>query len=373
MKIIIGGDIVATESNKEYLNEGKVEEILDSNVINMLKQADLRMFNLENPMGKSGKTIDKWGNKLIADIQMVNSLKRIETDFVFLANNHIMDYGKDGLESTINVLKENNIEYTGIIDNSNVEYYGYIIERDGIKIGFYNLCENEFSVATEFNKGANPLNLLKNCYEIEQLKDKVDYVIVIFHGGKEFYRYPSPDIQKICRNFVDCGADCVIMQHSHCIGCQEIYKNKTIIYGQGNFIFDRRSNEFWDSELLIEIEIKDNFKIKYYPVEKKDGKYYYSKGENILKEFFERSEKIKDKNFIQNEYKKIAHNLLPMYLSYFNRNTLIKRLFNKITKNKYILNKYSKNDCLAILNFIQCEAHREMLIEGLKEKINDEK
>lgn len=66
------------------------------------------------------------------------------------------------------------------------------------------------------------------------------------------------------------GADIIICQHSHCIGCFENYENSTIIYGQGNFIFDDSQSEYWKTSLLINIEIKDEFKIQYIPIVKKE-------------------------------------------------------------------------------------------------------
>lgn len=85
---------------------------------------------------------------------------------------------------------------------------------------------------------ANPFVESKLYLDIQNIKKEVDYLIVIFHGGKEFYRFPSPILQKNCRSVIDFWADCVITQHSRCIGCEEIYKDRKIIYGQGNFIFD---------------------------------------------------------------------------------------------------------------------------------------
>ena len=76
---------------------------------------------------------------------------------------------------------------------------------------------------------------------IQNLKDQCDYVIVLYHGGKEHYRYPSPYLQRVARKMVEKGADLVVCQHSHCIGCYEKYKDSMIIYDQGNFIFERIS------------------------------------------------------------------------------------------------------------------------------------
>ncbi len=372
MKIIIGSDIVPTKSNREYFETGKINKIIDENVLNIINKADFRIFNLECPLGENLTPIDKYGPNLITSKESIKGIKKINPDVILLANNHILDYGKQALNETIKILQKNNIKYTGIVKNTIEEFDGIVISKNSKKVGIYNLCEHEFSVATENLLGTNPLNLLKNCLEISKLKKKVDYVIVIFHGGKEFYRYPSPDLQKNCRKFIDFGADCVITQHSHCIGCEENYKNKKIVYGQGNFIFDRKDDEFWNTELLIEINIDNEFEVTYYPLEKIKGKYFLSEDKSIMREFFSRSKSIEDKNFIDIKYKEFSKKILPTYLYAFNKANLIEKVLNKITKKKYILNKYSKKDCLAILNFIECEAHRELLIKGLKEKIENE-
>lgn len=63
---------------------------------------------------------------------------------------------------------------------------------------------------------------------------------MLYHGGKEYYRYSSPNLQKTCRKMTEKGADLVLCQHSHCIGSYEEYNDSTILYGQGNFIFNMK-------------------------------------------------------------------------------------------------------------------------------------
>lgn len=61
-------------------------------------------------------------------------------------------------------------------------------------------------------------------------------------------------------------AELVICQHSHCLGCKEEYLQGTIVYGQGNFIFDDEENEYWQISLLI--KLSGDFKIEYIPLKK---------------------------------------------------------------------------------------------------------
>ena len=83
---------------------------------------------------------------------------------------------------------------------------------------------------------------------------------------KEHYRYPSPYLQKVCRKMVEKGANLVVCQHSHCIGSYETYNNSTIVYGQGNFIFNKHDNEYWNSSLLIKLRFEKGIKVEYIPI-----------------------------------------------------------------------------------------------------------
>ena len=373
MKILIAADIVPTESNVEDFKNSNFIDNLGEEFKKIWLNADYRMFNLECPMGNSNmKPIDKCGSNLITPIDTIKGIKSLNPNLIFLANNHILDFGQEGLESTINVLKENKIPFMGIIENSEENDF-FIVENNGVKVGIYNLCENEFSIATKTTRGTNAFNQVKNYKEVKKLKDKVDYVIVIYHGGKEFYRYPSPTLQETCRNFVDFGADVVITQHSHCIGCMEKYNDKSIIYGQGNFIFDRANDEFRNTSLIVSLDIDDeNLNVTYIPIEK-NGKFIkVSKDQTILENFRNRSEEIKQDGFIEKKYSEFANNNLNLYLYAMSRKRMYKKLLNRIFNRKYFIKIYNKKDCLEILNYIECEAHRELFIKGLKNKIKGE-
>lgn len=372
MKILIAGDLVPTKTNLEFFKKKDFIKKLEKDFIDLWLSSDYRMFNLECPLGEKFNPIKKNGPSLIADSLAINGIKSLKPDLVFLANNHILDYGEEGLKNTEKLLKQEQINYIGIIENKNVNSKTHIIKDNNISVGFYNLCENEFSVATNTSKGANGLDEIKNYKEIMELKKNVDFVVVVYHGGKEFYRYPSPNLQKICRNFVDFGADVVLVQHSHCIGCEEKYKDAKIVYGQGNFIFDDGEDEYLNTSLIVELNItKNNIKVNYIPIEKNKELIIISKNKSILEDFNNRSKEILNKYFIINNYKQFSLSYLNHYLNFLNRIRFITKIFNRIFKRKYFTKIYSKQDCIRILNILECEAHRELFIEGLKNKINE--
>lgn len=377
MNILIGADLVPTKSNMRYFENKNTEKLVEKNLLKELNEADYRIFNLEVPLVDNETPINKCGPNLIASTKSALGIKALGVDFLTLANNHILDQGEKGLESTLKVLKKLDISFSGVGNSIEDAYKPFIFEVENIKIGIYCCAEHEFSIVSKENTGANPFDPLESLDHIQNLKRQVDYVIVLYHGGKEHYRYPSPNLQKTCRKIIEKGGDLVICQHTHCIGCEEKWKDGTIVYGQGNFLFDHSESEFWKTSLLV--NIKNNFEIEYVPI-LKDGfsvKLADEESKNkILSDFYKRSEEIKEEGFIEKEYEKISELEYIRYLSMVqgNRyNSLLFRVVNKLMGHKlkeYILKCfYSKKDITALYNLIACEVHRENFLYSLNKKI----
>lgn len=374
MSILIGADIVPSLSNSDFFSKGNIDSLVGTNLRKILDDADYRVFNLETPLTDSCSPIDKCGPALRADCATIEGIKKIDVDLFTLANNHIMDQGENGLFSTIDSLDKNKIRCLGAGHNlieARKPFVACIKEK---KIGFYACAEHEFSIAGDDIPGANPFDPLESFDHVAELSKACDYVIVLYHGGKEHYKYPSPMLQRICRKFVEKGANLVVCQHSHCIGCEEKYGCGSIVYGQGNFIFDSDNGPYSSTSLLI--KVNDDFSIEYLPLMKVDKGVRLAKDEiaqEILRAFEIRSEQIKENGFVEKEYKAFAKNMLNGYLltcSGYNHKFLL-RIINKLTGHRLsrtIVNEYKKNELLAIRNFVECEAHRELWLEGLKNK-----
>ena len=198
-------------------------------------------------------------------------------------------------------------------------------------------------------------------------------MIVLYHGGKEYYRYPSPMLQRVCRKFVDKGADLVLCQHSHCIGCEEKYKDATVVYGQGNFLFDDSEEECWQTGLLV--NVSDDLKISYIPVRKYKENVRLAEQDDaktIMDAFLERSKEIQRPCFVEEKYKELADCMRAYYFQQFrgiNNSNLVMRVLNKITHKKWrvwFMNRiYDDRKKRSIQNCLQCEAHRELILKGI--------
>ena len=374
MRILIGGDTVPTQSNEACFISGKLDEIVDNRIRDIFHNSDLCILNLEAPLTNNNSAISKTGPAIKVNPQAVNGLCSLNVGLVTLANNHILDYGEKGLEDTIRELNERKIKYVGAGNNIDEAARPVIINVCDKRIGIYGCVEHEFSIAAKNQMGANPFDPLEVYDHIIDLKEKCDYVIVLYHGGKEHYRYPSPELQKICRKFITKGANLVVCQHSHCIGCKESFENGLIIYGQGNFIFDYQDNEYWNTSLLI--SINDLMKIDFIPIVKKGASVRLAddaETEIIMNAFSNRSEDVKSEMIIEQKYNEYALSKRNYYLEAINgvdKSSLVYRILNRVTAGKYkyqrIQRIYNRQRINVVRNFIECEAHRELFLRALR-------
>lgn len=375
MYLVIGADMVPTETNIDAFESGEMEQVISEDLNRILKDASYRIFNLEVPLTDQHNPIKKSGPNLIASCASVNGYKAIGADMLTLANNHIMDQGEEGLKSTIDTLSNNGIHYVGVGNDSAEAMCPSNFCFGNKKIGVYACCEHEFSSASVNSPGANTYDPLYSFDSVEKLRKETDYVIVLYHGGKEHYRYPSPELQRICRRFAEKGADLIVCQHSHCIGCEEKYGNSVIVYGQGNFLFDRSDSEYWKTGILLRVD--DQFNISYIPILKNGNGVKLADEEaskQIMGDFELRSDEIRNPSVVKEKYDEFASDMMNYYLETFKgKESIIFRGFNKLFKNRLrerdIKKRYGQYEMLHLLNFIECEAHSELMVRGLELKI----
>lgn len=377
MEILIGADLVPTQSNWKEFAAGDIRSLLGDELCSLLAGADFRVFNLEAPLTDEEHPIAKCGPNLRIPTDTAPGLKAIGVDLVTIANNHILDQGEQGILSTISTLRSCGIACIGAGLTPQEAAKPYILEKDGMRVGFYPCAEHEFSIVTEKSAGANPFDPLWSLDHIQELKAQCDYVIVLYHGGKEEYRYPSPELQKVCRRIAEKGADLVLCQHSHCVGCREEWNGSTIVYGQGNFLFDICDTEEYQTGILVKLDISSGtHQVDYIPVVK-TGPFVRLAGREaraqILDAFYARSESIKAVGAVEALYQRYA---CESVLEYYGRSLgrkryVLFRLADMLCFGKLRNRCYTDADSLALINTLTCEAHRELYAAALNSRIRE--
>ncbi|MBP3591930.1 MAG: CapA family protein [Clostridia bacterium] len=190
-------------------------------------------------------------------------LKKIQADIFCLANNHTMDAGRAGIESTNRIAAEMGCMTVGAgLDIEEASAPLYLDEAGGIGIiavGYPPDCIG----ATEEKPGVFLWNYMERIEKrIREIKAKCRWCIVISHGGEEFSALPNPYTRDRYLKYVEYGADIVVGHHPHVPENYEILEEgkKAIFYSLGNFIFDtdyQRSHAYTDIGLLLRLSLEE--------------------------------------------------------------------------------------------------------------------
>lgn len=374
LNIIIAGDIhLGGGRVEEWAKKGSAKKILGK-YLSYFQSSDVSIGNLESPLINQGKKILKTGPNLKSSIETVRFLADAGMHTVTLANNHIMDYGPEGLMNTISLCNSNGIKTVGAGRNSEEAKKTLFIERNNIKTAIINIAENEFGTSIDNSAGAHPMNLVDNFYTIKTASESSDYVIVIVHGGHEHYHLPSPRMKKTYRFFIDSGADFVAGHHPHCISGYETYNSGQIFYSLGNFIFDKKSmihEESWCRGLLLELNLdKNSSEYELIP--------FMQNEENVgLRALTEKELKKYESDIILFNSIIADDELLGKQFDIFCKNS--KRLYNALLEPHsfrllhFLRNRgmfpslLSKKKKRLLLNLIRCEAHKDIVQKVLSE------
>lgn len=202
-----------------------------------IKSADLTFGNLESPFFDNCPTRTD-GMVFCADYKAIEGLKFAGLDVLSLNNNHLLNYGKEGLNQTLDLLNQNKI----IPVYQDPQIITYKNNRLGF-LGFNLLLDN------------NEEKILKS---VRELKTKADIVIVSLHWGNEYQAKPPQSQINLAHKIIDSGADLIIGHHPHVIQPTEEYKGKLILYSLGNFVFDQPWSEPTKKGLVVKITFENN-------------------------------------------------------------------------------------------------------------------
>lgn len=372
MKILVAGDFVPLDRVADLIETDKLHDVFGE-VRPLTFESDYCIVNFESPvvMRASALPIEKNGPNLKCTPKAVDALQWTGFDMVTLANNHFLDYGKEGVEDTLAVCKKKDIDVVGGGNNLDEAQRIFYKEIGGQILSVINCCEHEFSIATPTTAGANPLNPVQQYYRIQEARKRADYVLVIVHGGHEHYQLPSPRMVETYRFFIDAGADAVVNHHQHCFSGYELYKDRPIFYGLGNFCFDRNNKreQAWNEGFLARIEFgKDKITHALFPYVQGNTNPGVELMRGQRKDKFEEELKklnmtIADATLLDKCFEDFVEKRRKGILASFSpySNPYLKALYTR-----GILPFWrKKSKVLAMKNYIECEAHRDVLCEIL--------
>jgi len=266
--LLFAGDVyLSNHVLNAYDKAGGIHGVLDEGIRAEIEAADVFMVNQEFPFTERGtKAADKqYTFRLPHDrLYLMNEMG---IDIVTLANNHILDFGPEGITDSIAALNEAGIKYVGAGENLEEAKKLEIIEVGGRKIGF--LGTSRVYMAASWAAGENHPGVFSTydpalpIEEIKKADELVDYLVVYVHWGIERNTQPENYQRVMGQQYIDAGADIVIGSHPHVLQPLEYHNGKPIMYSMGNFVF---GSSIPSTELLkIEISAEDEMTVTEIP------------------------------------------------------------------------------------------------------------
>jgi hypothetical protein len=225
----------ADKTRREYLYPFE-------SLLSVFSDVDIGFANLEGPAYQGTELRPKVSVHLSNHPIILDFLNQNKFKGVSLANNHILDMGKTGLEKTIILLKKAKLVYVGAGMNSYEAEREEIYECKGRRMSFYSFTTDESHVNSIIANSDQPgcaslKDINRICNLISYSKKNVGLVCVFLHWGFEYFQYPSSTQVEVAHKLVDAGANFVIGHHPHVIQGIEMYNGALIAYSLGNFFF----------------------------------------------------------------------------------------------------------------------------------------
>jgi poly-gamma-glutamate synthesis protein (capsule biosynthesis protein) len=159
----------------------------------------------------------------------LEAVKDAGIGYVGQANNHMLDFGPDGYETSMKHIAE-----AGLIPFGSPYNDGPVAH---IPVG------NATATVIAFNQFSPNLSLEDSVQrviaDITNAEARGEFVIMYPHWGEEYVRYPTNFQRTAAEKFILAGADMIIGAHPHVVQISEVIHGVPVYYSLGNFIFDQ--------------------------------------------------------------------------------------------------------------------------------------
>lgn len=225
----------------------KLKDSLFDQLRPLLTWADFNVANLEGSITKSDKrAFPKFPFALKQAPDSLKWLSSAGVKYFTRANNHAMDFGWEGAQSTTAALTSLGLKSAGIGHDLQSALKPMWLEKNGIKIAVIAVTTTFPAEAWAGDKRpgvAHPQTAALR-RAIQSIRSEADFIVVAFHWGEELKPTLRPHQPQHAKLALDSGADIVVGHHAHV--AQHIDaepENGLVVYGLGNFIFTSLSRD----------------------------------------------------------------------------------------------------------------------------------
>lgn len=281
LDILLTGDLMPGGEFDRQVRNGSIPVNRPFDKVRVhFENSHLVLANFECPIRWGENTRPDKSSILGCPEDILPYLKKWNFNILSLANNHIHDYGRQGVIHTLERLEKYGLLQVGL-NSHDGKLKNFVKQKiKNRNIGIAAFTSDEPWIKSKLND--DPYNLVfysrTNIKRIiANLRESCDFVIIIMHWGFEKHQYPSPLQVKIAEFCIDEGADVVVGHHPHMVQGYRIYKGKPVFFSLGHLFFPDfcyKSGDLyqWKEKnrygLLVELTLrkKDDLSFKLIPI-----------------------------------------------------------------------------------------------------------
>lgn len=300
--ICFTGDISIEDgawTTQKWINNGRdTFACFDKTIVEHMRNADICLADNEFPYTTRGTPT--YGKDYIyrANPENISLMEDLGVDVLALANNHMYDYGEQGLLDTLETIDNTDMMRVGAGKNLEEASETRFVELDGLTVAFISGTRVEWEEltkgATETEAGVfRTVDPTLMYQRVREAREEADLVIVYIHWGIEGVEYLEDYQETVGKELIRQGADAVIGNHTHCLQGIEFYQGKPIVYSLGNFWFNSRTQDSVLAELHVTGTRSDyELQLQYVPALQSECTISYISDPNLQYQYFRHLENI---------------------------------------------------------------------------------
>lgn len=266
LTVFFTGDVMFDRGVRKEMEHGSAS--IFEKIKPLISDGDFTVANLECPVTKRNTPANRKVT-FRADPDCLTAARKAGITHFFLANEHAIDQGRQGLKETYSNLISKTIIPIGVGDKQKIACEPEVIKKGGIAVALFSSLLLTADV-TGFSKDTSGIcqasieELATNIADYKK-KNTDAYIVVLLHWGAEMQTRPTQNQRAQAHQLIDAGADVIIGHHPHVVQETETYKGKKIFYSLGNLIYDQSAPA--DEGLVIRLKFdKLGIDAKPYPV-----------------------------------------------------------------------------------------------------------
>jgi poly-gamma-glutamate synthesis protein (capsule biosynthesis protein) len=231
-------------------------------VMPVFQKADLAILNLETTLTPFRHYTGY--PRFRSPSALADLLSKIGTDVAVLANNHICDNGRTGIDYTTRRLDSLGIAFTGTFADS-LQYRRFHplrIDVNEIRIAIFNYTYGTNGLPVPEGSIVNLIDTLTIAQDLSRIdRTEIDCIVIFFHWGDEYVRQPNSTQRMLAEYCHRRGVEIVIGSHPHVIqpidlqiDGDRIIRSITL-YSLGNLVSNQR-DRYRNGGLIITLDIE---------------------------------------------------------------------------------------------------------------------